>query len=159
MTIRIQVLSLCVLLLSLLSNLTNAQKPGATVGIADCKVSLMGQSVNIVSPYKGGCKDGLAEGQGSYSFQSGANPEITTVKGQFRKGKLNGHATSTTPNSVAEEDYRDNDLINWTKTWNRNGVKTVSEGRNGVFVALCSSDGKNEKKCTDADRRRLLGTH
>jgi len=64
---------------------------------ASCKVFVMDESnMKIVNPYEGGCKNGLANGQGRYTYSVQYLPNgdtfINLVEGEFRNGKLNGKA-------------------------------------------------------------------
>jgi hypothetical protein len=140
------------------------QQPSPAVGQGDCKVfpvPMGGSNTSIVTPYNGGCKGGLANGQGSYTF-SGTNNDGTVVgnvKGEFREGKLNGDVTitMTQPDRVLEGEFREN------RTWNtivrgvgKDSVRYAVQVRDGVNIATCRSDGNFERNCTDRDR--LLGT-
>ncbi len=130
----------------------------------NCKViTLTSDNSRLVSPYKGDCKDGVADGHGSYTLQvyRGGVPKLMNVNGEFRNGRLNGKVTVTITGvySFSEEgEYRENEPVNSiARTVYPNGTIEVSESRNGIFFATCRSDGQYERNCTDRDK--LLGTH
>jgi len=141
------------------------QDPGITLLTnplpVNCKVfTIIQDNSRLVSPYKGGCKDGLADGHGSYtlSVYRGGVQKTLNVDGEFRNGKLNGKVSMTGADSE-EGEYRENNPVNSIKReFNTdNGHMWASEWRNGVLFATCTSDGQFERNCTD--REKLLGTH
>jgi hypothetical protein len=78
-----------------------------------CNVILFSNDINLAGPYQGGCKDGLAEGEGAFSYTSNVdqNQEITTVKGEFHEGKLNGHVIQDRPGMHFEGEFLENRAI------------------------------------------------
>lgn len=93
----------------------HGQGSSPTPGQQDCKVFLYGNTLRLASPYKGGCKDGLAEGQGSYSYTTTDFPNIVTaLNGEFHEGRLNGHVTQDRPGMHYEGEFRDNRVISAT---------------------------------------------
>jgi hypothetical protein len=85
-----------------------------TAGQTDCRVILFRNELHLASPYQGGCKDGLAEGEGTYSYTSDVSPEITIVKGEFHEGKLNGHVVQDRPGMHFEGEFLENRVIHST---------------------------------------------
>ena len=86
----------------------NAPAAGGQVA---CKVFLFNDTISLASPYTGGCKDGLAEGHGRYSYASRNSSAITVVNGEFHEGKLNGRVTQDRPGMHFEGEFQDNRLI------------------------------------------------
>lgn len=85
---------------------------GAPVGQGDCMVILIDESsMAIVSSYKGGCKDGLAEGHGSYTYSikhsDGSKDVVLSAKGEFHRGKFHGTVTITGENNDFTGEYRE----------------------------------------------------
>jgi hypothetical protein len=140
------------------------QDPGITLLTnplpVNCKVFTITQdNSRLVSPYKGGCKDGLADGHGSYtlSVYRGGVPKPLNVNGEFRNGKLNGKVAMTGADSE-EGEYRENERVNSIlRSVLPTGRIEANEWRNGVFFSRCTSDGQDERNCTDRDK--LLETH
>lgn len=128
------------------------------VGQGDCEVILGYPGQSIAIPYKGGCKDGLADGQGSYTYSYKLAPEMqTTVSGTFRNGKLNGHATFNQSGLISEVEEQENGIVNGIyRAVDPKGNRYAVEYRNGVLIARCSADGQREQNCIDRDK--LLGT-
>ena len=136
---------------------TNAEELAQSQG--DCKIFLINDFMHIVTPYKGGCKDGLADGHGSFtSLAEGRDISDTiSTNGEFAHGKLNGKATEIYSRGVTEGEYRENMPWNTiSRGVDERGVAYWMEWRNGVQFAVCSGDGLNEKNCTD--RNKALGT-
>lgn len=134
------------------------QQLSPAVGQGDCKVVRV-PSDNLVNPYKGGCKDGLADGHGSYTVSVSRQnvPMLLYVSGEFSNGKLNGEVTFTGANFV-EGTYHENVPVNSIdREVYPDGLIKAYEWKNREIIALCNSDGKDELNCTDRDR--LLGTH
>lgn len=155
MTFRAQRFLLYVLLSFFMSNSANAQQSRSVVGKGTCKIN---RPSNIVSPYKGGCKDGLAEGQGSYSYLAPTpdGDKLTGISGEFRHGELNGNATVTMPESVSKGEFREG------RAWNTivrgvdgKGVRYVGQVRDGVPDGVCRADAREEKNCIDRLRKLL----
>ncbi|TKB72426.1 MAG: hypothetical protein E8D46_13845 [Nitrospira sp.] len=123
----------------------------------NCKVFPLNSPHSIlVSPYKGDCKDGMADGQGGYTY-SFDNVKPRSVNGEFRNGKLNGKATITGENFVTKGDFLDNiQVYAITRGVDASGAKYVYEYRKDNPLVICSSDGRGEANCTDRDK--LLGT-
>jgi hypothetical protein len=123
----------------------------------DCKVILANQSATVASPYTGGCQNGLAEGQGSFSMKEGA--DLSSVKGQFHNGRLNGNVTITSSgNLIRTGEYRDG--LPWNAIFRgvtAKGVTFAVQYRGGAIYATCRTDGQGEKNCTD--RQGLLGVN
>jgi hypothetical protein len=138
---------------------TGSAQTAPVVGQGDCEVILGYSGQSIASPYKGGCKDGLADGRGTYTYSYKLAPEMhTSVSGEFRKGKLNGHATFNQSGLVSEVEEQDNRIVNGIyRAVDPKGNRTAVEYRNGVLIARCSADGQREQNCNDRDR--LLATH
>jgi hypothetical protein len=120
--------------------------------------------VRVLTPYRGGCKDGLAEGQGSYTIAGEGGQLIVGFNGNFRNGKLNGHATVTKsflnqqPFEIHKGEFRQDNLwkgITWVAEASLHGGSGVAEFRGAERVAFCRTDGKDELNCTDRLRKLL----
>jgi hypothetical protein len=136
---------------------SKAQHVGSAGSRTDCKVFpiLNMKTMSFGSPYVGGCKDGMAEGQGSFTYR--VFERIHRVKGEFHGGKLNGNATITQPDRHIEGEFRDNLLWNTiTRGVLPSGIRFAAEVRDGVVIEMCRADKQEEKNCSD--RARLLGT-
>lgn len=144
---------------------------GGAVGQGECNVVVFPAAaemdeVTITKPYSGGCKDGVAEGQGFYIFtyrvRSGtwlsATKQIWNVRGEFRNGKLSGPGMigMTGPNRVIEGEFRDNAMWNAVlRGRGPDGIGFAFEYLDGRRVAVCRSNRESEENCTDRDR--ILG--
>jgi len=142
---------------------TKAQQSAPAVGQGDCNVLLLNKNSTITSPFKGSCKDGLADGHGTYKYsypQPDGSPTMVIVTGEFRSGKLNGNVNVTATgsyHSISEGEYREN------RPWNSidnattpKGVRMAAEYREGVRVAWCSTAAPpNAPNCTDRLRELI----
>lgn len=131
----------------------------ATAGQGDCKVFTLQDRMIIESPYRGGCKDGLADGQGSFTYfiMYEGTKLVSSVKGEFRHGKMNGNGTIVQQDRVLEGEFRENNIWNAiVRGVGKDGIKWASQFREGALTATCRADGKGEQNCTD--REGLLRT-
>jgi hypothetical protein len=134
-----------------------SQPRQVAAGPTTCKVFpiLNMSEMTIETPYDGSCKDGLADGQGDFSYK--VQGRIHIVKGEFHRGKLNGVATITQPDKVIEGEFRDNLLWNTiTRGVLPGGIRFAAQVREGEIFAMCRADRQEEKNCID--RTGLLGT-
>lgn len=118
--------------------------------------------MTISTPYSGGCKDGLANGHGTYRYSLNLpdrTPEIRSVAGDFVNGKLNGQVTvdGQSRSYTTTGEFREN------QQWNAiahgvgvDGIRTAIEWREGILVAQCRADGQGERNC-DTRLRELMG--
>ena len=150
-----------------------------------CQVELLGASGKLVSPYSGGCSNGLANGRGEYSYSFVDNSKVevvVTVRGQFVDGKLDGEAT--TENTVGgksngmwkqnkrhgagktsgpaggtfEGEWRDGRQWTGIGTIVENGTLAAGYRRaEGKQTSLCKVDGRGELNCGASERLALLG--
>ncbi len=135
-----------VILVSLASSVSFAQ-----TGKGGCKVFLISESqLTIVTAYTGGCKNGLADGQGSYKYSSINDPNVTfSVNGKFRNGKLNGNATITSSQTSERGEFREN--VQWNtiyKAVDDKGVPFEYQFRKGEIFASCRFNGQGKRNCT-----------
>jgi hypothetical protein len=136
---------------------SRAQQTGAAVGQVDCKVFpiLNMNAMTVETPYAGGCKHGMAEGQGSFTYR--VHERVHSVKGEFHAGKLNGNATITQPDRAIEGEFRDNLLWNTiTRGVLPGGIRFAAQIRDGAIFAMCRADKQEERNCTD--REQLVET-
>jgi hypothetical protein len=134
-----------------------AQQTGEAVDQADCKVFpiLNMSAMTIETPYAGGCKHGMAEGQGSFTYR--VHERVHSVRGKFHAGNLNGNATITQPDRVIEGDFRNSLLWNTiTRGVLPGGIRFAAQVRDGAIFAMCRADRHEERNCTD--REQLMGT-
>ena len=148
-----------------------------TVLAQQCKVEPPETGGKIDVPYVGGCKGGLAEGNGEFSFTVGSPPrvEFYKVKGIFVGGKLNGKATIVVNfgKGTRVGTFSNNQLNGYAKTtgtdgswdegtwvngqrWDQkavyNDIKRVAVWVKGVQTVGCSTDPKHENYCSDSIR-------
>jgi hypothetical protein len=136
---------------------SRAQQTEAAIGQAGCKVFpvLNMNAMPIATPYAGGCKRGMAEGQGSFTYRF--HERVHSVTGRFHAGKLSGNATITQPDRIIEGEFRDNLLWNTiTRGVLPGGIRFAAQVRDGAIFAMCRSDRQEERNCTD--REQLMGT-
>ncbi len=125
-----------------------------------CKVTTLYLGISrIVSPYKGGCKAGMADGQGTFSAIVEDAPGVTSVKGNFHEGRLNGYATINGPTVDVHGQYRDNRPINAKARFAIKGVQMYMEFRNGTPFVVCKSNRQDEVNCTDRERQLIPSFH
>lgn len=121
----------------------------------------------IIEPYKGGCKDGLADAEGNYSTADSRLPNGTVCKvsGIFREGNLNGNSTISCGSGMNKGHYefqgemRDNgfeDVIE--RYWDESGhVFAAGRIHQGKSTEFCQWNHQKEVNCTERDM--LLESH
>ena len=141
--------------------------------IADeCEVTpmLSPTQSTITQPYSGDCKNGKAEGKGSYQFKQTSNDRLVLVQGEFKNGMLNGSGSlsfiGALGNSKVEGNYVDNLMDgNGTASYDKFGVykNEWKKGRvvngheirpltNGTFEIKLYKNGFTDKTCRDDTR-------
>ena len=121
---------------------------------ANCKANFTGS--RIISPYRGGCKFGLADGQGSFTYLAW-NGEAISVSGKFRNGELR-LGTVKRPHSVANGEWRDERPVNAIILENSPSGRAIREIREGYPDASCSVDALGKEigqNCTERLRTML----
>ena len=89
---------------------------------------------NSTQIYVGTFKDGLREGKGTYTWSDGGKYE-----GEYRNNRRNGKGKRTTPDgSIGEGEFHDGDL--WNGTIMDKDGDIISKIANGVEVNLLSTE-------------------
>jgi hypothetical protein len=101
------------------------QQLGGTAEQENCKVFPFGADMTITTPYAGGCKNGLAQGQGGYSYTVKDFPNLVTlIKGEFNEGKLNGRAVQDRPGMHFEGEFVENRVVRSTVNGREMKIRT-----------------------------------
>lgn len=127
-------------------------------GLVSCKVLVPHSDYQVVvSPYDGECKDGLANGNGTYTMLS--NQDTVKVVGEFHGGKLNDKFTMSGAGFEIKGEMRDNvSQESITRYFDGSGNVTAGVRRlHGSVLEVCKRDRQGEVKCNERDV--LLGTH
>ena len=162
--------------------------PATGIGSADrvtCTVIPVQQDARIGSPYEGGCKEGMANGNGKYTIIYGDSSQFhREITGTFVDGKLTGRATWVvrSPSGetkgeaefrnnvyhgkfrtvlidgrVTELEYDDGKIVSGVLHYTSGGVRIASRYANRQPQVRCQEDMKLERNCSPADRQALLG--
>ncbi len=113
---------------------------------AECRVAIpYYPQGKIETPYSGGCKGGMADGTGKYSFsvvdKDTNTTVVTKVSGTFSNGKINGEGRLVSSNGSWEVGtYQEGNRWNITSVGFTKGVRFGTIFRDGKQVALCRED-------------------
>jgi tetratricopeptide (TPR) repeat protein len=162
----------------------STQPPGKEDVSTGCRVEPLRKDWQNVR-YEGDCRDGVAQGIGSYTADFTLKFGVTqfTVNGRFSGGRLNGPCTVGGNRGIAtifvgecrDNEYYKGKLDNAIRTkvgefytvnqntdlWN--GIDRANDINYGFHIvdgkpySHCSGDRINEKNCTAEEREKILG--
>lgn len=118
----------------------------------ECNVKVPIPAGQIEVKYAGGCKDGLASGEGKYSWsrvdKATGEKVVAQVSGTFLNGVPNGESKTVSSNGAwTVGTFRDGNRVDTVAVFNDDGVRIGILFKEGKQVGLCRADTA-QPRCT-----------